>query len=131
MWNTNDESFTDFGNFLKMWKRLYRYRIISTFLDFFSYKMAKIRVSIIVSIPHCPTDKALAIERRFHIFKDFFSKKMGKIGVSIIVSIPHCPTDKVQDVKMSSRQRYRIKLSTGQGGILATNHDRHSDFVHF
>ena len=57
---------------------------------FFLIKMAKIGVSIIVSIPHCP-DNAWAIYRRFHIFKGFFLIKMAKIGVSIIVSIPHCP----------------------------------------
>ena len=32
--------------------------------------MTKIRVSVIVSIPHCPTYKALATKRCFHIFKD-------------------------------------------------------------
>ena len=42
--------------------------------------MAKIGVSIIVSIPHCHTDKVWAV-------------KMVNIGVSIIISIPHCPTD--------------------------------------
>ena len=32
VWNTNDDRYSDFGHFLKMWKRLYG--DISTFLDF-------------------------------------------------------------------------------------------------
>ena len=61
--------------------------------------MAKIGVSVIISIPHSPTDKALATKRCFHIFKDFFLIKMTKIGVSIIISIPHSPTDKALAAK--------------------------------
>ena len=59
------------------------------FKDFFSHTVqtAKIGVSIIISIPHCHTDKVWVV-------------KMVNIGVSIIISIPHCYTDKVWVVKM-------------------------------
>ena len=49
--------------------------------------MVSIGVSIIISIPHCYTDKVWVV-------------KMVSIGVSIIISIPHCYTDKVLVVKM-------------------------------
>ena len=83
------------GNVSPYFQKLGKIKKCSTFS-----KMAKIGVSIIFSIPHCPTEKDLVIKRCFHIFKDFFSHKMAKIGVSIIVSIPHCHTDKVWAVKM-------------------------------
>ena len=71
---------------------------IETFPHF--QKMTKVGVSIIVSIPHCPTDKAMAIRRDVSTFsKHFFHTKMANIGVSIIVSIPHCPTDKAMAIR--------------------------------
>ena len=73
------ETFPKNGQNQEMWKCLY----IETFPHF--QKMTKIRVSIIVSIPHCPTDKALARKRCFHIFEDFFSHKNGQSW-----SIYHC-----------------------------------------
>ena len=79
VWNTNDDTYSDFGHFLKMWKRLYietfphflflpifenvkmsLYRNISTFLDFVYFLkvwkhfliLSSFQYFIIVSIPH-------------------------------------------------------------------------------
>ena len=67
--------------------------------------MVNIGVSIVISIPHCHTDKVWAI-------------KMVNIGVSIIISIPHCLIDYfIPFCCLDDILTARI-LSIGQCGIL-------------
>ena len=67
--------------------------------------MAKIRVSIIVSIPHCHTDKVWAV-------------KMVNIGISIIISNQHCPIDYFSPFCCLDYIFTARILSIGQCGIL-------------